>query len=388
MPVALFALAIGAFGIGTTEFIIMGLLPEVADDLRVSIPTAGLLVSGYALSVTIGAPIMTALGSRVPRKPMLIGLMAVFILGNVLCALAPGYGLLMAGRAVAALCHGAFFGIGAVVAADLVTPDRRASAVSMMFTGLTVATILGVPMGTALGHAAGWRSAFWAVAALGLLGIAGIAALVPATPASDTGLRSQLRVFRDPQVWLGLLMTTLGYGGVFASFTYITPMLAELAGFSSSVIVWLLVLFGLGFGVGNILGGRLADRSLLRSLYLTLGALLVVLLVFGFTVHNPITAAITVLLLGLTGFATVAPLQTWIMDRAAGAPELASAANIAGFNLANALGAWIGGLVISAGLGYAAVNWAGALLTALGLAATVWAGALHRAGSRPVPVPA
>ena len=377
MRLALLALAIGAFAIGTTEFVIVGLLPDVAADLGVSIPSAGLLVTGYALSVVVGAPLMTAFGSRLPRKTMLVGLMAVFIAGNALCAVADDYALLMVGRAVAALCHGAFFGIGSVVAASLVAPNRQASAIAMMFTGLTVANVLGVPMGTALGQHFGWRSTFWAVTALGVVGIVAIVVLVPRQRVVDTGgLRGELAVFRRPQVWLALAMTTLGFGGVFASFTYIAPMMIELAGLPGGAVTWVLVLFGAGLCAGNVLGGRAADRDLMRSIYVILALLAVVLGVFVVTVHSPVLAVITVGLLGAAGFATVPALQMRVMEKAQGAPALASAANIAAFNLGNAIGAWLGGLAISGGLGYAAPNWIGALLALSGLAVALFSGAL------------
>ena len=379
MPAALLALAISAFGIGTTEFVIMGLLPEVATDFGVSIPSAGLLISGYALGVVVGAPVLTALASRVPRKTVLVALMGLFIAGNVLSALAPSYGLLMTGRVVAALSHGAFFGVGSVVAASLVAPAKQASAIALMFTGLTVANVLGVPAGTALGQAFGWRSTFWVVSALGVAGAIGILALVPhQKPDPNAGLRGELAVFRRPQVWLALAMTALGFAGVFASFTYIAPMMTEVAGFSSGAVTWLLVLFGAGLFAGNLLGGRAADRKLMPSLYVILAALALVLVAFVFTAHAQVPAAITIALFGAAGFATVPPLQARVMAKAEGAPALASAANIAAFNLGNAGGAWLGGQAIESGLGYTAPNWIGAVLAAAGLAVAVVSGLLDR----------
>lgn len=379
MPAALLALAISAFGIGTTEFVIMGLLPEVAADFGVSIPSAGLLISGYALGVVVGAPVLTALASRVPRKTVLVALMGLFIAGNVLSALAPSYGLLMTGRVVAALSHGAFFGVGSVVAAALVAPAKQAGAIALMFTGLTVANVLGVPAGTALGQAFGWRSTFWVVSVLGVVGAIGILALVPHQPTSDNaGLRGELAVFRRPQVWLALVMTALGFAGVFASFTYIAPMMTEVAGFSSGAVTWLLVLFGAGLFAGNLLGGRAADRKLMPSLYVILAALAIVLVAFVFTAHAKVPAAITIALFGAAGFATVPPLQARVLAKAEGAPALASAANIAAFNLGNAGGAWLGGQAIEAGLGYTAPNWIGAALAAAGLAVALVSGLLDR----------
>jgi DHA1 family inner membrane transport protein len=372
MPVALLALALGAFGIGTTEFVIVGLLPQVAGDLDTSIPAAGLLVSGYALSVAVGAPLLTAAGVRLPRKTMLMILMGIFIAGNLICALAPGYELLMIGRVVTALCHGAFFGIGSVVAASLVAPAKRAGAIAMMFTGLTVANVLGVPMGTALGQHFGWRSTFWAVTVFGVVGLLGIVALVPDRPvAASIGLRGEVAVFRRPRVWLALLTTTLGFGGVFASFTYFAPMMTALAGFAPGEVTWLLILFGGGLCVGNVLGGKAADRRLMPSLYVVLAALAIVLAAYAGTVHWKVPAAVTVALFGVVGFATVPPLQMLVLTAAEGAPAMASAANIGAFNLGNALGAWLGGLAIDGGLGYDAPNGIGALLAAAGLAVAV-----------------
>jgi DHA1 family inner membrane transport protein len=388
MPAALVALAISAFGIGTTEFVIMGLLPEVAGGFGVSIPAAGLLISGYALGVVVGAPLLTAIGSRMPRKTVLIGLMGLFVIGNMISAMAPTYEVLMTGRIVAALAHGAFFGVGSVVAAALVAPTKQASAIAMMFTGLTVANVLGVPAGTALGQALGWRSTFWAVTVLGVIGLLGMLTLVPrqlATPGTGD-LRSELAVFRRPQVWLALAMTALGFAGVFASFTYIAPMMTQVAGFSAGAVTWLLVLFGGGLFVGNLLGGKAADKSLIPSLYVILSALTAVLLVFVFTAHAQIPAAITIAVLGAAGFATAAPLQARVMQKAEGAPALASAANIAAFNVGNAGGAWLAGMAIDQGLGYTAPNWIGAALAASGLVVTAISGRLDRRTRHTTPV--
>lgn len=379
MPIALIALAVSAFGIGTTEFVIMGLLPDVAGSFGVSIPTAGLLISGYALGVAVGAPILTAATTRIPRKTVLLWLMVLFVAGNLLSALAPSYGLSMAGRIVAALSHGAFFGIGAVVAADLVAPERRASAIALMFTGLTVANVLGVPMGTLLGQAFGWRSTFWVVTALGVVSLTAIAMLVPRQPLpADVSLRRELGAFRDRQVWLALGMTALGFGGVFASFTYVAPMMTELAGFPESAMTPLLITFGLGLVAGNLLGGRLADRALMPSLYAILAGLTLILVAFAFTVHSQPLAIVTIFLFGAFGFATVPGLQTRVLQKAQGAPTLASAANIAAFNVGNAAGAWIAGLAIGAGLGYTAPNWVGAALALGGLLIALLAGLLDR----------
>ncbi|KUH38728.1 MULTISPECIES: MFS transporter [Streptomyces] len=383
MPLALLALAIGAFGIGTTEFVIMGLLPEVAADYGVSIPTAGFLVTGYALGVVLGAPLMTVLGTRIPRKRMLMLLMVLFVAGNVLSALAPTFGVMLSGRVVASLAHGAFFGIGAVVAADLVAPEKKAGAIAMMFTGLTVANVIGVPLGTFVGQTAGWRATFLIVAALGVLGLLGIARLVPEQPRPEgVRLRHELAAFRNVQVLLAMAMTVLGFGGVFAAITYITPMMTEAAGFADGSVTWLLVLFGLGMVGGNLVGGRFADRALMPMLYVSLGALALVLALFTVTAQDKITAAVTLTLIGALGFATVPPLQKRVLDQASGAPTLASAVNIGAFNLGNALAAWLGGLVIAAGWGITAPNWVGALLAGSALALAVLSGALERRGRR------
>ncbi|MCX5063390.1 MFS transporter [Streptomyces sp. NBC_00201] len=379
MPLALLALAIGAFGIGTTEFVIMGVLPEVAGDFGVSIPTAGWLVSGYALGVVLGAPLLTVLGTKVSRKKMLMFLMGLFVVGNVLSASAPTFGLMLVGRVVASLAHGAFFGIGSVVAAGLVAPEKKASAISLMFTGLTVANIVGVPLGTYIGQAAGWRVTFTAVAALGIAGLLGVAKLVPETGRASSGtIRTEFAAFRNVQVWIAMAMTVLGFGGVFAAITYITPMMTEVAGYSAGAVTWLLVLFGVGMFLGNLVGGRFADRALMPMLFTALAALSLTLLLFTATAHNRVLAAITLTLIGALGFATVPPLQKWVLDQASAAPTLASAANIGAFNLGNALAAWLGGTVIAAGLGYTAPDWVGALLAGAALILSFLAAFLDR----------
>ncbi|WP_329619866.1 MFS transporter [Streptomyces sp. NBC_01255] len=379
MPLALLALAVGAFGIGTTEFVVMGLLPGIAADYGVSIPAAGLLVTGYALGVVVGAPLLTVLGNKVSRKRMLMLLMGLFVLGNLVSALAPSFGMMLTGRVIASLAHGSFFGIGSVVAAGLVAPDKKAGAIATMFTGLTVANIVGVPLGTFIGQAVGWRTTFAIVALLGVIGLLGIARLVPAMPRPEgTHLRRELKAFRNPQVLLAMAMTVLGFGGVFAAITYIAPMMTEVAGYSDGAVTWLLVLFGVGMFLGNLLGGRYADRALMPLLYASLGGLAIVLALFTVAAHDKILAAIAILLVGALGFATVPPLQKRVLDQAHGAPTLASAVNIGAFNLGNALAAWLGGLVIAAGYGYTAPNWVGALLAAAALGLAIWSAALER----------
>ncbi|TYB40459.1 MFS transporter [Micromonospora sp. AP08] len=373
LPGGLIALAIGAFGIGLTEFVIMGLLPQVAADFGVSESVAGWLISGYALSVAVGGVALTAAVTRLRRKPVLLGLMVLFIAGNLLSALAGDYATMLAGRIVAALCHGAFFGIGAVVATGLVPAARRAGAVALMFTGLTAANVLGVPFGTLLGQHLGWRATFWAITGIGLVALVGLALLVPGRgPASDAaptgGLRGELRAFTHAQVWFSLVVTVLGFGGMFGAFTYIAYTLTEVSGFATGTVPWLLVLFGVGLFAGNLAGGRAADVSLSRTLVTVLAVLTLVLVGFALTAGSPVLTVGSLLLMGAFGFATVPPLQMRIMKYARRAPTLASGANIAAFNVGNALGAWLGGLTIDAGLGFTAPIWAGAGLTLLGLA--------------------
>lgn len=391
MPVALLALAIGGFGIGLTEFVIMGLLPEVADDFAVTETTAGYLISGYALSVAVGAVALTLALTRVPRKTALLGLMVLFILGNLISAIAPDYGTMMAGRVVAALCHGAFFGIGSVVAAQLVAPDRKASAIAFMFGGLTLANVLGVPLGTLLGQAAGWRSTFWAITVIGIAAFVGIAALVPARTGvgeAVAGVRAELSAFASPQVWLSIAVTVLGYGGMFGGFTYIAFTLTEVSGFASGAVPLLLVLFGVGLFVGNLYGGRAADRDLVRTLQVALAGLTAVLAVFALTAGSQVLTVVMLVLMGAVGFGTVPGLQMRVMAYADRAPTLASGANIAAFNVGNALGAWVGGLTLAAGLGYTSPLWAGAGVTALGLVVLLVAvrapGGERRTASLPV----
>jgi MFS transporter, DHA1 family, inner membrane transport protein len=381
MPLALYALTVGAFGIGVTEFIIMGLLMQVSTDLGVSIPTAGLLMTGYALGVFVGAPILTLLTRRLPRKTTLLVLMAIFTLGNVLAAIAPTYGILMGARLVTALAHGTFFGVGSLVAVSLVAPERKASAISIMFTGLTLATLLGVPFGAWLGLAFGWRMAFWAVAGVGALAFMVLAALVPGAEEKiqPAPLREEFAVLARPQVQLGLLMTVLGFGGVFAVFTYIQPILTELAGFSKEAVSPILLVFGAGLVGGNLVGGRWADKGLNAALVGTLIALTAVMGASAFAFHSQAGAVIAAFLLGAAAFATVAPLQMRVLSQAGGAGQgLASSLNIAAFNLGNAFGAWLGGAVIAHGPGLAAVPLVGALVPLSALALAVFSLSLER----------
>lgn len=382
MPIALYALTAGAFGIGVTEFVIMGLLLQVSGDLGVSIPAAGLLITGYALGVFAGAPILTIATRRLPRKTTLIALMGIFTLGNLACALAPNYEILMVARVVTALAHGTFFGVGSVVAAGLVAPDRRASAIALMFTGLTAATLVGVPFGAWLGESFGWRSTFWAVTGIGVFAAVVLSIFVPRSdqPVEAGALSEELSVLARPQVLLGLLMTVLGFGGVFAVFTYIQPILTQITGFSIGAVSPILLVFGGGLVAGNFLGGKLADRALAPALFGTLGALTLVMLAMTFVLDNKMGAVVFTGLLGAAAFATVAPLQLRLMEAAGGAGQtLASSLNIAAFNLGNALGAWLGGAVIDHGPGLASVTWIGALMPAAALLTAVLS---HRLGAR------
>jgi DHA1 family inner membrane transport protein len=375
MPLALYALAAGAFGIGVTEFVIMGLLLEVSADLGVSISAAGLLISGYALGVVAGAPLLGILTARLPRKALLIGLMVVFTLGNAACALAPGYWTLMAARVLTAFAHASFFGVGSVVATGVVAADKKASAIAIMFTGLTLANILGVPFGTWLGQAFGWRATFWAVTLIGMIAVAVIAWLVPRDePTEKNGdLRGDLAVFARPQVLLGLLTTVLGWVGVFAAFTYIAPILTQITGFSDAAVSPILLVFGAGFVAGNLIGGRLADRRLVPTVLGSLLVLAAVLMAMTFAIHDRIAAVLFVGLLGAAALATAAPLQMWVLQKADGAGQsLAASFNIGAFNLGNAIGAWLGGIVIDRGPGLGAVTWVAALVPLAAFFIALW----------------
>ncbi|MPY60849.1 MFS transporter [Streptomyces spongiae] len=373
MPGGLIALALGGFGIGLTEFLIAGLLPQVASSFSVSEAAAGWLISGYALSVAIGAIALTAATARLPRKAILVGLVALFVIGNLLSAVASNYPVMMLGRIVAALCHGSFFGIGSLVARSLVAPEKKSQAVAVMFAGLTLANVLGVPFGALVGERWGWRAAFWAVTGIGVLALAGIVALVPgwagearptpgagrSEPTPPRGLRAQFRAFRSWQVWLTLTATALSYGGMFGAFSYIAYTFTEVSGFSSGDVAWLLMVYGVGLVVGNLIGGRAADRDRDRALVLALLGLTITLAVFGLLAGSATASVILVFLMGVTGFASVPGMITRVTDFAHGA-ALAASANVSASNIGNALGAWLGGLAITAGLGYTAPLYVGA----------------------------
>ncbi|WP_330293533.1 MFS transporter [Streptomyces sp. NBC_00576] len=392
MPSGLIALALGGFGIGLTEFLIAGLLPQVASSFDVSEAAAGRLISGYALSVAVGAIALTAATARLPRKQVLAGLVALFVVGNLMSAIAQNYEVMLLGRIVAALCHGSFFGIGSLVARGLVAPERKSRAVAVMFAGLTVANVLGVPFGALVGERWGWRAAFWAVTAIGVLALAGIVTLVPggagearpspvtdpSEPTPPSSLRAQFRAFRSWQVWLTLTATALGYGGMFGAFSYIAYTFTEVGGFSSADVAWLLMVYGVGLVVGNLVGGRAADRDRDRALVLSLLGLAVTLAVFGLLATSAAASVVLVFLMGVTGFASVPGMITRVTDYAHGA-ALAASANVSASNLGNALGAWLGGLAITAGLGYTSPLYVGAGIVLASV--VVMAVAAHRASS-------
>lgn len=380
---AVFALALGGFGIGTTEFVAMGLLPDIAASLHVSEPTAGHVISAYALGVVIGAPLIAALTARVNRKTLVLALMTLFTLGNLASVFAPSYGTLVAARFVAGIPHGAFFGIAALVAAHLMGPQNRAKAVAHVLTGLTVATVVGVPVASALGQHFGWRSAFGLVVAIGLVTLTAIWFWVPNLRSMHvTSPLTELGALRRVQVWLALLVGMVGFGGMFAVYTYVATTMTDVAGLPRALVPLALMAFGLGMVIGNLAGGRMADISVVRGLYLSITALGVVLALFVLAAHNPWTALVGLFLIGAAGSAIGPALQTRLMDVAHDAQTLAAALNHSALNIANATGAWIGGVVIAAGYGYTAPAAAGALLTLAGLAVLTLSVALQRTTRR------
>jgi predicted MFS family arabinose efflux permease len=387
MPLALWALTLSAFAIGTTEFVIVGLIPTIAASLQVSLPSAGLLVSLYALGVAIGAPVLTALTARVPRKRLLIGLMMLFTAGNLLAWMAPGYGALMAARVLTGLAHGVFFSIGSTIATSLVAKEKAASAIALMFTGLTVALVTGVPLGTFIGQHYGWQATFLAVSLLGVVAIAGSALLVPANIAGSkpSGLATQLAVLKKPRLLLVYAMTTLGYGGTFIAFTFLAPILQQVAGFSAGSVSLVMLVYGVSVAAGNIWGGRLADRKgPVRALQIVFALLAAVLLALTFTAPNKLAVLATVLAWGAVAFGNVPALQVYVVRRAERdtprAVDVASGLNIAAFNVGIALGAWGGGLVVTR-LGLMATPWIGALVVVGALLLTTLAGWLDRRDS-------
>jgi DHA1 family inner membrane transport protein len=367
VPRGLLALAIGAFGIGTTEFVVMGMLPQIADGLGVSVSAVGLLISAYAVGVVIGAPTLTALGVRFPPRQTLVALMVVFTVGNALSALAPTYETLVAARVLTALMHGAFFGVGAVAARSLVAPERATRAISLMITGLTLANVVGVPLGTFVAQQLSWRLVLGGVAVIGLVTIAGLLAWLPAGTGERGDLRSELSAFRRPQVWLVLTLTMVGFAALFAVYSYVSPILTELAGLSEGWVTPVLGLFGVGTTVGTLAGGRLGDRF--GSSFVVVGLLLTTLTLTAFALlaRTPAAAVVLLVLFGAVSFAMGPVVQNGVIEAArVRGGSLVSAANQAAFNVANAIGAALGALVLSLGLGYTAPIWVGAGLALAG----------------------
>ncbi len=387
MPLALLALTISAFAIGTTEFVIVGLVPTIAQQLSVTLPSAGLLVSVYALGVAIGAPVLTALTGAMPRKQLLVGLMVLFTAGNLLAWLAPDYETLIAARLLTGLAHGVFFSVGSTIATSLVTKEKAASAIAIMFGGLTVALVTGVPLGTFIGQHFGWRETFLAVSALGVVALIGSMVLVPKEipRRAVASLRDQLSVLTHPRLLLIYAITALGYGGVFTAFTFLAPMMQELAGFSPAAVSWILLGYGISVAVGNIWGGKLADRrGAVAALTLIFAALAILLLVFQFTATMHYAALVTVLVMGIFAFGNVPGLQVYVVQKAEqytpGAVDVASGLNIAAFNIGIALGSVIGGQTVQT-VGLSQTPWTGALIVAAALALIIWSGRLDKRAS-------
>lgn len=377
LPAALWALTISAFGIGTTEFVIVGLLPTVANDLKTSISSAVLLVSLYALGVAVGAPILTALTSRIDRKKLLLGVMVLFIIGNGLASIAPSFITLVLARILTGFAHGVFFSIGATIAASLVPEDKRASAIAIMFAGLTVAIVTGVPLGTYIGQHFGWRATFIGVAALGIIGLIASSLLIPDTlqKSKPLQLKDQLKVLKNPSILLVLAITALGYGGTFVSFTYMAPLLENISGFSADATSLLLLIYGIAIALGNVIGGKVANQKPIKALMIMFVLQALVLLVLSFTVFHQIAAVITLFAMGILAFSNVPGLQLYVVQMAEkylpGTEDVASALNIAAFNVGIAIGAIIGGHVVESSLGIQSTPWVGAVLVAIGFLVTL-----------------
>jgi MFS transporter, DHA1 family, inner membrane transport protein len=434
LPLAIWAMVIGAFAMGADEFIVAGVVQEIAADLKVTLGAVGLFESAYAIGVAIGAPLFTAIGSRVSRQRMLLATATVFVVGNLVSALGPSYNIIMAGRIISAMAHGAFLGIAAVFAADLVAPQAKGRAIATVFAGLTASTVLGAPIGAAVGRALGWRATFWSLVLMGAVTLIGLIVLLPrrrqethamhteaahipqdAQHSADHGAHTdlqhiqhadahvayageahtisdadlagldahalahmggagqaapvsqQIRALARPSVWLSLLITLLGYGGVFTSYVYLAPQLTEVTGFDAVWVTPLFLLFGVGLFIGNTLGGRLADKHGMTAVVATVGALALILFLMTFAIQSPVTAVAGLLLYGMAAFAVVAPLQLRVMSEAGDAPDIASAANISAFTLGSALGIWLGSWAIDSGLGLTSVNWVGGLISLSGL---------------------
>ncbi len=379
VTLATVALAMGGFAIGTTEFVTMGLLPDIARGVGVSIPTGGHVISAYAVGVVVGAPLIAVLAAKLPRRGLLLALMGAFAVGNAASALATGYGMLVGARFFAGLPHGAYFGVASLVAASMVGPERRGRAVGAVMLGLPIANIAGVPAATWMGQHLGWRSAYWAVAALGIMTVVLVTLFVPSCPGNPhaTG-RRELRAFTRVQVWLTLLVGAVGFGGMFAMYSYIAPTVTDVTGLASTSVPWFLLAFGLGGTVGTFVAGRLADWSVLRSMVLGSVGMGASLALFTVAAREPVAAWLGVFAIALLGSVLVVNLQIRLMHVAGDAQTLGAAMNHASLNLANALGAWLGGLVIAAGWGYTAPSWVGAGLSLAGLLVLGFSVVLHR----------
>ncbi|MFU1794058.1 MFS transporter [Paenibacillus azoreducens] len=383
-PVSILSLTVGAFAIGMTEFVIMGILPNVSKDLGVSISTAGQLITSYALGVAIGAPIMTILTHRLPQKLLLCLLMGLFILGNGIAVIAPNYDVLMGARLLTALCHGTFFGVGAVIASNLVKPHKRAGAVSIMMAGLTIANIIGVPIGTFVGQHLGWRASFAAIMLMGIIALIGIIIFIPRMRQDEpAGIAKQFKALAQPKLIAVLLACAIGNSSLFTVFTYITPLLEQVTGFHEHSVTWILVLFGIGVTAGNIVGGKLADWKLMPAVIGIFASICVLLTIFTFTVKSPIGAVITIFLWGAASFAVMPGIQVKIMNMAHEAPALASTTNHSAGNLGNAFGAFCGGWVIDR-MGLTSLPWVGAILVSIAFLVCLSIYVLERKQEMPV----
>ena len=377
LPAALWALTISAFGIGTTEFVIVGLLPTVANDLNTSISSAGLLVSLYAVGVAIGAPVLTALTSQIARKRLLIAIMLLFIIGNGLAAIAPSFILLILARILTGFAHGVFFSIGSTIAASLVPEDKRASAISIMFAGLTVAIVTGVPLGTYIGQNFGWRATFIGVAILGITGVVASYFLVPASIKTSKPLRivDQLKVLKNRSILLVLAITALGYGGTFVTFTYLAPLLEEVTGFSANMTSVLLLVYGIAIALGNVIGGKVSNKKPGKALLIMFALQAIVLVVLYFTATSQIWSVVTLFFMGILAFSNVPALQLYVVKMSEkylpGTEDVSSALNIAAFNVGIAIGAYVGGLIVESSLGVGATPWVGSILVIVGFLITL-----------------
>jgi DHA1 family inner membrane transport protein len=367
LPAALWALTISAFAIGTTEFVIVGLLPTVAQDLHITIPSAGLLVSLYAIGVAIGAPILTALTAKIPRKTLLTSIMLLFILGNGLASIAPGFYTLVIARVITGFAHGVYFSIGATIAASLVSEEKRATAIAIMFAGLTLAIVTGVPLGTVIGQHFGWRATFIGVAILGIIGLLASILLVPKNLSNGkpASLKNQLKVLASKRLLLAFLMTAFGYGGTFVVFTYLSPILQQVTGFQEATVTIILLLYGIAIAIGNLIGGRVANKNPLKALLWLFSLQGIVLIIFYFTMSNQLLSIITLFFVGFLSFATVPGLQLLVVQLAErelpGTEDVASAINITAFNVGIAIGAFTGGLIVNSSLGLESTPWLGAI---------------------------